>query len=160
MRCLTGRLAFTPADSCLTLPAHLVPSPFSTSIRKPLAASLAEEHETLPCPKPRALLWSRPPALRVNIVVWQTLLVLPGHAFKIAFPLVLRVRRYLAPAFSIPRHALLRCLCRDALIYATVCEGKIRFADSTRNLIPALKTDSSQRQLQANVTAAASAHGG
>jgi len=33
-------------------------------------------------------------------------------------------------------------------------------ADPTRNLVPALKTDSSQRQLQANVTAAASARGG
>ena len=156
---MTGRLTFNPAQ--VSLPTHLVPPPLSMSIRKPLAASPAEERETLPLPKSRALLRSRPPALRVNIVhrtdpsgpSWPCLQDHSSAGSR-------SVCRYLARALSVPRHVLLRCLRRVPLIYATVCKRMIRLADSTRNPIPALKTDSSQRQLQANVTAAASAHGG
>ena len=84
----TGRLVFNPEQ--VSLPTHLVPPPLPLSGRKPLAASPAEERETLPCPKPWALLQPRHPAIPQGwmLFAWQTLLVPPDHAFKITLLLV------------------------------------------------------------------------
>lgn len=163
MRCLTGcclcSYQQTHTQSDVSVPAHTSCPPTPLHANKKAFGCLLSKHETLPCPKSWTLLQPRAPALRVNIIHMTEPSGPPWPGLQDPTPAGSRsVCRCLVLAFSIPRHVSL--LCRVTLIYTTVWKRKIGLSDSTRYLIPALKSDSRQRRLQANVTAAASAHGG
>lgn len=87
------------------LPTHPVSPLLSMSIRKPLAASLAKEHETVPCLKSWTLLQPRAPALWANTVHITDPLGPPWPGLQDPSPAASRsVCRCLVLVFSIPRH--------------------------------------------------------
>lgn len=150
-----GRWGARQAELHLTQPKRpcphiLSPTP-SVPTTKPSAAwkSLFQSQE--PCCNPGLLPWG------CTLFLQETPLVLPGRGLTTRVLLVLAASASTWPLLSPSLPVSSCCLCRLTVIYAMVCERKIGLADSTRNLIPALQTDSSQRQLWANVTATASA---